>query len=192
MSQLHLSVRAGLEPPPPAEPDGEPADEDAERDGTGLLKLFLAATLCVALAFGVIRPFVGDVLRIASASMAPTLQAGDRVLANKLAYRVGEPSRGDVVVFEEPARDGAAAVKRVAAVEGDRVFIRDGVLVVNGARQDEPYLDREAVDSQFFGPVTVPADSVFVLGDNRADSRDSRHYGPVPEGELTGEVLGGL
>ena len=178
---------------PQAASQGEaPIDRDDDRDGVGLIKLFVAATVCVALVFGVVRPFVADLFRIASTSMAPTLQEGDQIVANKLAYTLGEPSRGDLVVFEESGGGGAAAVKRVVGVEGDRVAIRDGALVVNGVRPDEPYVDHEAVDSQFFAAETVPDESVFVLGDNRADSRDSRQYGPVPEDALLGEVLATL
>jgi signal peptidase I len=162
--------------------------DDSHGDARRLVRLLIVASVCVAVVFGVIRPLVGDVYRIASTSMVPTLQAGDRIVANKLAYRFGDPDRGDLVVFEEAGVD-ATAVKRVVGVAGDRVSMRDGVLVVNGERLEEAYVDYESVDSEFFGPATVPPGTVFVLGDNRADSRDSRRYGPVSEDDLLGEVV---
>jgi signal peptidase I len=188
MSDPQASGSTALEPPADRHDAGAPAAHRSSGEAGRLLRLLVGASLCVALVFGVVRPLVGDVYRIVSTSMVPTLQAGDRVVANKLAYRFGDPARGDLVVFEEPGGD-AAAVKRVVGLPGDRVAMRDGVLVVNGARQQEAYVDYESVDSQFFGPVTVPPGTVFVLGDNRADSRDSRRYGPVPEGDLEGEVV---
>lgn len=141
--------------------------------------------LCGALFFGVVRPFVAEVLFIPSGSMAPTLKTGDRVLADKLAYRLSEPRRGDIAVFE--SADGLN-IKRVAGLAGDRVEIRDGVLHVNGEPRPEPYVDRRLNDGNFFGPITVPEDHVFVLGDNRQNSLDSRSLGPVPEERLLGEI----
>jgi signal peptidase I len=80
-------------------------------------------------------------------------------------------------------------VKRVVALAGDRVGLADGRLVVNGQRQSEDYVDLASVDSVYFGPEVVPAGSVFVLGDDRADSVDSRDYGPVPLDRVLGRVL---
>lgn len=179
---------AGHHAEPGGDPPGHAGQGHAAREGAGLVKLFVGASILVALVFGVVRPFVGDVHTIASDSMTPTLEGGERVLTNKLAYRLGDPAAGDLVLFERAGGEGVE-VKRVAAVGGDRVEIRDGRLLVNGARREEPYVDLPSVDSSFFGPVTVPEGSVFLLGDNRAESRDSRHYGPLPEDDVLGEVL---
>lgn len=119
--------------------------------------------------------------------MAPTLLDGDRVLVDKRAYRDALPRRGDLVVFNSP-RDGEVTLKRVVGVPGDSVAIEDGVLVVNGRRPVEPYTTPEAIDTVYFGPARVRAASVFVLGDNRADSIDSRDYGLVTQDELIGRV----
>lgn len=143
--------------------------------------------LCVLLVFGVVRPFVAEVFKIPSGSMTPTLQVGDRVLAVKFAYRLGEPERGDLAVFEAP--DGEINIKRIVALGGDSVEIRDGMLQVNREVKREPYVDYESADSTFFGPRRVPEGTVFVLGDNRTNSIDSRSYGPVPEEDLLGEVV---
>jgi signal peptidase I len=119
--------------------------------------------------------------------MAPTLVAGDHVLVNKRAYREAPPHRGDLVVFRAP-RSGELLLKRVVAVAGDQVGIEDGVLVVDGRRPREPYTDPDAIDSVYFGPVRVPPRAVFVLGDNRADSEDSRDFGAVPADDVLGRV----
>lgn len=155
------------------------------RRGTSPLESVAILALCLLLFFGIVRPFVAEIFFIPSGSMAPTLKAGDRVLADKLAYRLSDPRRGDVVVFEA---EGALNVKRVAGLAGDTVEIRDGVLHVNGRTRVEPYVNRRLNDGNFFGPAEVPEGHVFVLGDNRQNSLDSRSLGPIPEERLMGEV----
>jgi signal peptidase I len=132
------------------------------------------------------RALVAEPFSIPSASMAPTLQAGDRVIADKLAYRFGAPRPGDLAVLEAP--DGEVLAKRIVAVGGQRVEIRDGVLFVDRIPRREPYVDHEMVDGFFFGPARVPSGSVFVLGDNRGNSEDSRDFGAVPREHLIGRV----
>lgn len=145
----------------------------------------LAALAVVALV--AVRFFVAEPFRIASTSMEPTLSAGDSVLVDKLAYGDDGPRRGELVVFEAQAGE-ETALKRVVGVAGDTVGLEDGVLVVNGRRPAEPYTDPEAIDSVFFGPVRVPPGTVFVLGDNRFDSDDSRDFGAVPTSDVIGRV----
>jgi signal peptidase I len=118
--------------------------------------------------------------------MEPTLNPGDQVLIATRAYRSVGPARGDLVVFKGP--DGPL-VKRVAAVAGDEVGIEDGQLVVNGRIVPEPPVDLNTVDGLYYGPVTVPPGSIFVLGDNRANSVDSRTLGPVRLDALIGQVM---
>ncbi|MFJ2442712.1 signal peptidase I [Streptomyces sp. NPDC087658] len=125
-------------------------------------------------------------VRVASTSMEPTLSPGDRLLVHTYGYGQGAPDRGDLVVFD---RDGALLLKRVAAVAGETVGIEDGVLTVDGRPVREPAVDRRLVDGMYFGPVTVPDGTVFLLGDNRRGSVDSREFGPVPVERLTGRVL---
>lgn len=135
----------------------------------------------------VARVFFLEPFRISGTSMTPTLRDGDRVLVDKRAYRAAPPRRGDLVVFHAP-RSGDVTLKRVVGVPGDSVAIEDGILVVNGARPREPYTTPNAIDTVYFGPERVRAASVFVLGDNRADSIDSRDYGSVPRDALIGHV----
>lgn len=173
-----------------------PAPEDARGPGGRaarpgsrgtVLELLLVMFLVFAFMFGVVRPFVAEVFRIPSESMSPTLQVDDNVLALKFAYRLEAPERGDLALFEGP--DGEIAIKRVVGLPGDEVSVYDGVLRVNGQPRREPYVDYERIDSTFFGPEKVPAGHVFVMGDNRANSLDSRNFGPVPKEDLLGRVL---
>jgi signal peptidase I len=157
----------------------------SRRARAGLLTL---AVLLLVLLAGILRAYVAEPFAIPSESMAPTLRPGDHVLVEKLSYRFGPPRRGELVVFRAPD-GGSLAVKRIVALAGDRVGIEDGVLAVNGRLQREPYIDQASVDSVYFGPVVVPRGDVFVMGDNRADSHDSRAYGAVPWRSLIGRVL---
>jgi len=132
--------------------------------------------------------FVLQPLRVESNSMAPTYRDGDLLVVDGLSVGVPGPARHDVVIVTNP-RTGQLLVKRVAAVAGDQVGIADGVLVVNGNPVAERYVDQNLMDSVYFGPVTVPRGAVFVLGDNRSSSIDSRDFGPVPVADVRGRVL---
>jgi signal peptidase I len=135
-----------------------------------------------------VRAFAAEPFAIPSQSMEPTLRPGDQVVVEKLSYRLGAPHRGELAAFSIPG-GGSVGLKRIVGLAGDRVAIEDGVLVVNGRRPREPYVDHARVDSVYFGPVVVPPGRVFLLGDNRGDSRDSRQYGAVAERALIGRVL---
>lgn len=119
-------------------------------------------------------------------SMQPTLRDGDRLLL--VVYR--DPpvrvDRGTAVVFEDDG--GRRSVKRVVGVTGDEIALRDGVLEIDGRPAEEPYLSARRLDGVYTRPVTVPAGSVYLLGDNRTSSVDSRELGPVPLDRLVGRV----
>ena len=146
----------------------------------------VAAAVVVAL-IGV-HQLLAEPFRIPSGSMLPTLTPGDQVLVDKLDR---EPRRGDLIVFRRPRSD-EIMLKRVVALGGDTVAIQDGALYVDGRRRRERYADPRAIDSVYFGPVRVPRGSVFALGDNRADSIDSRTFGPVPSSRVIGRVVARL
>ena len=158
-----------------------------ERRGARAHRRRWPAVLAVALLLALAQAFLAEPFRIESGSMLPTLRGGDRVLVDKRAYRDALPRRGDLVVFHAP-RSGDVTLKRAVGLPGDSVAIEDGALVVNGRRRSEPYADPDAIDSVYFGPARVRAGTVFVLGDNRADSIDSRDYGAVSRGDLMGRV----
>jgi signal peptidase I len=151
-------------------------------------RALLAAVVLLLLLAVPVRAYVAEPFAIPSESMEPTLRPGDHVLVEKLSYRFGSPRRGDLVVFRSPD-GGSLAVKRIVGLAGDRVAIEDGVLAIDGRLQREPYVDQKSIDSVYFGPVVVPRGDVFVMGDNRADSHDSRDYGAVPRRALIGRVL---
>ena len=136
-----------------------------------------------------LRLFVAEPYTVASTSMTPELEQGDRVLIYKLAYRFGDPGRGDVVVFDTDELTGAdgTLVKRVVALPGEVVEAHSGFVYVDGQRLVEPYLDLALRTSQF-PAVTVPEHTVFVLGDNRGPALDSRAFGPVPISAITGRA----
>ena len=159
-------------------------------------QVLLMLVIAFDLVFAVVRPLVAEPMRIPSPSMSPTLQVYDRVLTNKLAYDFADPERRDLVVFEsvDPRKDDRL-VKRVVGLPGDRISLQNGRLLVNGVPQNEPYVKKNGPVPQRmlpytedFGPVLVPEGHVFVMGDNRNNSRDSRFFGPVPTGNLVGEV----
>jgi signal peptidase I len=125
-----------------------------------------------------------QMMRVSSGSMDPTIAMGDLVLLDRSA---GPVRRMDVVVVEDPEGDGLL-VKRAVALGGDTVGLEDGVLVVNGTSVCETAVDQSRVDGVYFGPVTVPVDDVFLLGDERGDSIDSRDFGPLPDSDVVGHV----
>jgi signal peptidase I len=125
-----------------------------------------------------------QLMRVSSGSMSPTIRTGDVIVVDKLA---GAVRRMDVVAVEDPY-GGSLLVKRVVAVAGDTVALEDGVLVVDGRRVCERTVDPARIDGSYYGPVTVPDGSVFLLGDERRGSVDSRAFGPVAESAVVGTV----
>ncbi len=157
--------------------------------GGGVLEFLVILLISFALVFGFVRPFIVEAFYIPSESMVPTLQVGDRVLVNKFIYRFTDPKRGDIVVFKSVEGGSEDLIKRVVGVPGDEISVRRGKLFVNGEPQREPYVNKKWPDRSFFAPTTVPKGHVFVMGDNRANSRDSRFFGPVPEEKIEGEAF---
>jgi len=176
-----------------------------------------------------LRSALADWNDVPTGSMKPTIQEGDRVVVNKLAYDLkipfttyevakwGDPRRGDIVVLFSP-RDGVRLVKRVIAVPGDVVELKDNALFINGKQQpwstiswpmDDPqqgrtYVTDEVLDghqhkvmispqmsspARTYGPLTVPAGQYFVMGDNRDNSNDSRYIGLIPRRQIVGQAL---
>lgn len=197
-----MSSRVGSGEPEP-DPDADPGE------GRTLLRELPALVLLALVLAILVKTFFLQAFFIPSESMVPTLRVGDRVLVNRLAYRLGDIERFDVLVFSDPnpppdeergviggflhwlgEGTGVAGageedfIKRVIALPGETWEIRAGEVYVDGSRLPEPYLAGPA-DGRDFGPETVPAGTLFVLGDNRLHSCDSR-FPPDGAGECHG------
>ena len=175
---------------------GESTHEGAARSGwLEWLGVFLVAFVVFAL----IRTFIVSPFMVPSGSMEPTIQVGDNVFAQKVTAHLGwEPEVGDIIVFDNPVLDSEhdILVKRVVALGGQTVDFVDGSLYVDGIMVDEPYtvgltypLDMTAPGVRLSFPYTVPEGCVWVMGDNRENSADSRYFGPVPQDNVIGTVF---
>lgn len=175
------------------------------------LPVLVVVAFVVAL---LLKTFVIQAFYIPSASMLPTLHEGDRVLVEKISYAIGAPGRGDVIVFERdvateeveesqwwekigdsfrglfgfPTGSTQDFIKRVIAVGGDTVEGRADGVYVNGELVDESYLEPETGTAEF-SPVVVPEGQVFVMGDNRGNSDDSRNFGSISEDRIVGHAF---
>ena len=122
--------------------------------------------------------------------MAPDIASGEYVLIDTVSYRLGVPERGDIVAFRHERSAPSVYLKRIIGLPGDRVAIVHGAVYVNGSRLAEPYVHYP--DARSFGEVTVPKGSLYVLGDNRANSDDSRFWGFVDEPTVIGKAIAGI
>ena len=160
-----------------------------------------AIVIAVVLAL-FIRTFVVQAFKIPSGSMKPTLLVGDHILVNKFIYGIkipftdktlislGEPKREDVVVFKYPLDPKKDYIKRVIGLPGEKVQLVNKVLFINGRVIDDPHASYSLYGNlRNYGPVTVPADHLFVMGDNRDESSDSRVWGFVPYAYLKGKAF---
>jgi signal peptidase I len=163
--------------------------------------ILLGSALVIAL---LIKTFLFQAFYIPSESMKPTLNVGDRVLVNKMSYRAHDVNRGDIVVFETPPRAEDAngtikdLVKRVIGLPGETVETHDGVVFVNGRQLEEPYLQQGVKTCSLnsapgrcvdIAATPLPSGDVFVMGDNRSASKDSRAFGAIKESSIVGRVF---
>jgi signal peptidase I len=146
-------------------------------------------TLISAAVYAVLIVTFGfQVARVEGQSMAPTLEDQDRLIVNKLVYRIGEPRRGDIVMLYYPLNPEKSFVKRVIAEEGDTVRIVDGRVYVNDIPLKDDYVPNEFRSHDDWGPQVIPEGYYFVMGDHRNNSSDSRHWGMVPKKYIIGKV----
>jgi len=140
--------------------------------------------LAVVLYFGINAVSVR--VRVDGYSMTPTLQNGEYILVNKLAYKVGTPARGDIVVFVYPANPQEDLIKRVIGLPGERIAIHNGKVTVNDVPLNEPYI---AAAPLYDGEWVVTEGQLFVLGDNRNESKDSHQWGLLPLENVVGKAV---
>lgn len=143
-------------------------------------------TLVLALVLYFLIDSVLARVRVENISMEPTLQPGELILVNKLAYRLGDVSRGDIVIFHYPLNPSEDYIKRVIGIPGDVVTVQDGTVMVNGSALVEPYI---MAPPHYDNTWNVPEGQLFVLGDNRNSSSDSHNWGFVPYENLLGKAL---
>ena len=174
--------------PPGRQPRIRRAMSTRTRNVLSWAQVLVAAVLLAVL----MRTFLIAAFSIPSESMEPVLAVGDRLLVSKLSYRIGDPDPGDVVVFRTPPSmqpsETAELIKRVVAIGGQTVGADNGQLVVDGSSVDEEYLPADTY-TRDFGPLRVPEGYVFVMGDNRRSSLDSRVFGAIAEGEIVGRAF---
>lgn len=183
-----------LEPAEPATLADEKAARERQRgEAPSFVRWLLELLVLVAVAVGAawaITTFLVQPFIIPSTSMENTLLVGDRVLVSKFAYRFGEPRYGDVVVFTSPEDGKTDLIKRVIAVAGQTVDVQDGRVIVDGKPLTEPYVNPD-FQSHYDADeaVKVPAGTVWVMGDNRANSKDSRYIGPIATSKIRGKAF---
>lgn len=164
----------------------EPPEQNSENRGWRRTFWDVLETILLSVILFVGINTVSSRIRVESISMQPTLFAGNFVLVNKLAYRLGTPGRGDIIVFRYPPDPSQVPyIKRVIGLPGDHVHIEDGKVYINGEMLVEPYL---TVQTNRGGDWIVPDNSLFVMGDNRNNSSDSRSWGMVPLGNVIGKA----
>jgi signal peptidase I len=164
-----------------------------EGSGSSSLRRELRAwTRDLLLAIGlamVIIVFLYQPVKVEGTSMAPLLTDQERIFINKFVYRFEPIERGDVVVFWYPLDRSKSFIKRVVGLPGETVEIRQGRVYVGGQRLEEPYVPSQFTDASTYGPVRVPPDEYFLMGDHRASSNDSRVFGPVPSRYIYGKAV---
>lgn len=171
-----------------SEPVTEPVQPQGEAPRSSLRTFLVEVLQTVVLAL-VLYFLIDSVLarvRVENISMEPTLQPGEFILVNKLAYRLGDVTHGDVVIFHYPLNPSEDYIKRVIGLPGDVVTVKDGQVTVNGSTVTEPYI---MAPPHYNNSWTVPEGQLFVLGDNRNSSSDSHNWGFVPYENLVGKAL---
>lgn len=177
--------------------------QTGERHKKSLFREYLEAAIIAIFLALFIRAFVIQAFKIPSGSMEPTLLVGDHILVNKFIYGikipfinktiipVSKPKRGDIAVFIYPLDMKKDFIKRVIGLPGEKIEIINRNILINGNLFDDPFgvYDRDSKENKKLGPIIVPANSIFVMGDNRDHSYDSRYWGVVPLELLKGKAI---
>ncbi len=195
----------GEQVPDPAAPaPGQGKDQDDDKPSNRWIVELVAVVVVAILIAVLLRTFVVATYSIPSGSMEPTLQVGDRIVVDKLSYHLHGVDRGNIVVFSTPPNEDCAGppvadlVKRVIGLPGEIISLNDGNVYINGHLLPEPFLPPNVRDDTYPGPDSsayslkqsyrIPSGDVYVMGDNRPNSCDSRYWGPIPESTIVGKV----
>jgi signal peptidase I len=177
-------------------PDDRPGarrGEDAPERKRSALSIGLEWVIIVVLAVAlsqIARTWVVATYTVPTPSMVPTIEVGDRFVVDRLVYLYRQPKAGDIVLFDDPNHVLPALVKRVVAVAGHTVDLKGGSVTIDGIMAAEPYTyGKPSLPGPVKTPVTVPAGYVWVMGDNRTDSADSRYFGPIPVSSIHGRAV---
>ncbi len=169
--------------------------EREEKGGLSTFASFLIMIAIVVVAYFGLRTFVVGTYEIPSGSMLDTIQIGDRVFSEKVSYYFRDPEQGDIITFADPENPQRTLIKRVIAVGGQTVDLKDGYVYVDGKKLDEPYTEGKqslplntAYGVSITYPYTVPDGYLWVMGDNRTNSADSRYFGAVSKDSVTGHA----
>jgi signal peptidase I len=171
----------------PLEPEGNPSPASEARRRVGWIREILETLVPAVLLALLINMFVAQATRVDGPSMLPGLHTNQRLVVEKVSYRLHPPHRGDVVVLRLPHNPAELLIKRVIALAGDTIEIRDGTVLVDGQVLTESYVAEST--NGVMASRLVPEDSVFVMGDNRGQSNDSRSFGPVSVSSVVGRAF---
>ena len=163
------------------------AQSDPPLSAGSLLRELVETVVLALILFLLIRQVVQN-YRIESHSMEPNFYEGQFVLVNKLAYRLGEPHRGEVLVFHNPDNTDQDYIKRIIGLPGDTIEVVGDTILINGEELPQPFVHNLNPEGTYFGPVIVPENSLFVMGDNRPRSSDSRAIGAIDEDLVVGKA----
>ncbi len=176
--------------PPGIAPIGAPAGAppaQAQPSTWTMVRELVETVVLSLIIFLLIRQVIQN-YRIENHSMEPNFYEGQFVLVNKLAYRLGSPARGDVVVFHNPRNTNEDYIKRIIGLPGDTVEIRDAVIYINGQRLVEDFTHNPIPVGEYMPPVTIGENQLFVMGDNRPNSSDSRVFGAISQDLAVGKA----
>src|SRR5579859_3776407 len=173
----------------PQQPPDQAANSRHPTAVSLLREAFEVIVLAVILYFGI--SFAVQAVHVEGLSMFATLDNNDYLIANKIDYHIHPPQRGDIIILRPPTDNSKDFIKRIIALPGERLLIRDGVVYINGRKLDEPYLPEAwTVFNNYGGDsgTVIPDNEYFVMGDNRNKSQDSRSFGPIGRDRIDGKA----
>ncbi len=169
-----------------SEVNSESSQPKENRSGFLRFLVDVLETLVLSVVLFVTINLISARIRVDGSSMYPTLVSGEYMIVNRISYRLGNPKRGDIIVFHPPPKPKEEYIKRVIGLPGDEIEVKNNAVFINGQRLDESYLK---VTTNYIGTWQVPAGQLFVLGDNRNNSEDSHDWGMVPMEYVVGKAI---